>query len=73
MTLSRELWNLLRCAACGRQAAHVLELQVPLDCGLATIVLVGWCERHYGEARQQPEWAKFLIVDAESLEPKGVG
>ena len=73
MTLSRELWNLLRCVACGQQATHVLELQLPVGSGLSTTVLVGWCERHYGEARHQPEWAKFSIVDAESLEPKGVG
>lgn len=73
MTLDNRLWTMVRCVACGREPEHVLELLLPMLPGHLTPMLVGFCERHYQQARRLPQWNELPIVEAAALEPKGVG
>ena len=73
MTLSDELWQTLRCVICGERASHALEAPVTAQGALSTSVLMGWCDRHYEEAVNRPDWAGLPIVDAERLLPRGAG
>ena len=73
VTLDPKLWSLLRCVVCRRRAEHALELLLPIPRGTLTPAVVGFCSKHYGQARRMPQWKELPIVEAEVLEPKGVG
>jgi len=73
MSLAPELWPLIRCVVCGREADHALELLMPVPRGRLTPVVVGLCASHYEQAKRTPQWKKLPIVEAAALEPKGVG
>jgi len=73
MTLDPELWPLIRCVVCGRPARHALELLLPIPRGALTPAVVGFCAKHYTQAKRTPRWKELPIVDAVALEPRGVG
>jgi len=73
VTLDPTLWRLIRCVACGRRADHALELLLPIPRGKLTPIVVGFCAQHYKQAQRTPQWKELRVVQAEALEPRGVG
>ena len=73
MTLHQELWPHVHCVVCGGPAEHALELLLTIPEGTLTPALVGFCARHYEQAKRTPQWKELPIVEAAALEPRGIG